>query len=147
MRGNSQKISFRLCETRLHGRASRHHNARMGHSKTKKELFDMVRAGVEKEMRKPRMARSATVTERNLTGVQAPEEPSTIMSGTVDRIIPSPGLRQPERAQITIESADGGYRELRIENSLTDRNGDEVTLKKGAHVEITVRSTKIKPRE
>jgi hypothetical protein len=119
----------------------------MGHSKTKKELFDMVRAGVEKEMRKPRMARSATVTERNLNGVQAPEEPSTIMSGTVDRIIPSPGLRQPERAQITIESADGGYRELRIENSLTDRNGDEVTLKKGAHVEITVRSTKIKPQE
>jgi hypothetical protein len=43
----------------------------------------------------------------------------------------------PEKAQISI-AGDYGYRDLRIENSLTDEHGDEVKLKKGAHVEVTV---------
>jgi len=30
------------------------------------------------------------------------------------------------------------YRDLRIENSLTDEHGDEVGLKKGAHVDVTI---------
>ena len=42
-----------------------------------------------------------------------------------------------DKAQISIEG-DHGYRDLRIENSLTDEHGDEVKLKKGAHVEVTV---------
>jgi NADPH-dependent 2,4-dienoyl-CoA reductase/sulfur reductase-like enzyme len=37
-----------------------------------------------------------------------------------------------------IGGADELYREIRIENSLTNENGDEVRLKKGAEVEITV---------
>jgi hypothetical protein len=44
----------------------------------------------------------------------------------------------PEKAQIALEGADELYREIRIENSLTNENGDEVRLKKGADVEITV---------
>jgi hypothetical protein len=43
----------------------------------------------------------------------------------------------PEKAQISIEG-DDGYRDLRIENSLTDEHGDDVKLKKGADVEVTV---------
>jgi hypothetical protein len=66
------------------------------------------------------------------------EQPSATMPGTVDKIIPSPGPSQPEKAQIAIEEADHGYQDLRIENTLTDENGDDVTLKKGAHVEVTV---------
>lgn len=60
------------------------------------------------------------------------------MPGKVDRLIPSTRPSQPERAQISIEGADQGYRDLRFANSLIDENGDEVKLKKGAHVEITV---------
>jgi len=60
------------------------------------------------------------------------------MPGTVDKLIPSPSPSQPEKAQITVEGADPRYRDLRIENKLTDENGDDVRLKKGAHVEVTV---------
>ncbi len=59
------------------------------------------------------------------------------MPGTVNKII-SPRLRRPEGAQIAVNRSDPRYRDLRIENSLTDENGDEVKLKKGAHVEVTV---------
>ena len=37
-----------------------------------------------------------------------------------------------------MEGADHLYRELRIENTLTDENGDEVRLKPGAEVEVTI---------
>jgi hypothetical protein len=70
--------------------------------------------------------------------VRTPERPSVTMPGTVDKIIPSPRPSQPEKAQIAVEGADHGYRDLRIENTLTDENGDDVRLKKGAHVEVTV---------
>jgi len=59
------------------------------------------------------------------------------MPGTVEKLIPSVGPRL-EQAQIRVDGADLGYRNLRIENSLTDEHGDEVKLKQGAHVEITV---------
>jgi len=67
-----------------------------------------------------------------------PERPSTTMSGTVDKIIPSLPPSQPEKAQIAVEGAPRGYRGLRIENALTDENGEDVRLEKGAHVEVTV---------
>jgi len=40
-------------------------------------------------------------------------------------------------AQIAIEG-EPRYRELRVENSLTDEHGDEVKLEKGGYVEVTV---------
>ena len=58
------------------------------------------------------------------------------MPGTVDKIIPILDPNQPEKAQIVVKGA--GDRDLRIENTLIDENGDEVRLKKGAHVEVTV---------
>jgi len=60
------------------------------------------------------------------------------MPGTVEKIIPPAHPSEPEKAQIAVEGADELYREIRIENALTDENGDEVRLKKGAEVEITV---------
>ncbi len=98
----------------------------------------MTRASVKKEMAKPRMARSARITELNLDKARIPEQPSTTMPGTVDKIIPSPRLDQPDKAQIAVDGPDHRYRELRIENVLTDEHGDDVRLKKGAHVEVTV---------
>ena len=89
-------------------------------------------------MAKPRMARSARIAELNLDTARIPEQPSTTMPGTVDKIIPSPRPSQPEKAQIAVDGADHRYRDLRIENTLTDEHGDDVRLKKGAHVEVTV---------
>ena len=106
--------------------------------KTKKELAETTRADVRKEMAKPRMARSARIAELNLDAARIPEQPSTTMPGTVSKIIPSRSRKHPEKAQIAVEKAARRFRNLRIENSLTDQHGDEVKLKKGAHVEVTV---------
>ncbi len=110
----------------------------MVHKKRKKEHVNVTRASVKKEMAKPRMARSARITELNLDKARIPEQRSTTMPGTVDKIIPSPRLDQPDKAQIAVDGPDHRYRELRIENVLTDEHGDDVRLKKGAHVEVTV---------
>jgi hypothetical protein len=66
------------------------------------------------------------------------EKPSTTLPGTVERIIKPLSADDPEKAQIAIEGADDLYREIRIENTLTDENGDKVRLKQGADVEVTV---------
>jgi len=66
------------------------------------------------------------------------ENPSTTLHGTVEKIIPPAVPSEPERAQIAIEGADILYKELRIENTLTDTDGNEVHLKRGAKVDVTV---------
>ena len=66
------------------------------------------------------------------------EKPSVTLPGTVEKIIESPHPSEPERAQIAVEGADDLYREIRIENTLTDKNGDEVRSKKGTEVDVTV---------
>jgi len=66
------------------------------------------------------------------------ENPSTTLSGTVEKIIQPIALGEPEKAQIAIQGADHLYREIRIENTLTDENGHKVRLKQGADVEVTV---------
>ena len=70
------------------------------------------------------------------------EMTSVTFAGTVDKIIVSPQPNEPEKAQISIEGADDLYKEIRIENSLTNENGKEVSLKKGAEVEVTVEADK-----
>ena len=96
-------------------------------------------------MAKPRMARSAKIAALNLDPARIPEQPTVTMPGTVDKIISPPGPSQPEKAQIAVYGADRLYRELRIENLLTDENGDDAKLKKGAHVDVTVAAKDIKP--
>jgi hypothetical protein len=66
------------------------------------------------------------------------ENPSITLPATVEKIIKPLSPREPEKAQIAVEGADHLYRELRIENSLTDENGDKVRLKQGAEVEVTI---------
>ena len=110
----------------------------MPHKKRKKEPGNSARASVNKEMAKPRMARSARIAQLKLDTTRIPEQPSVTMPGTVDKIILSRWPNQPEKAQIAVEEADHGYQDLRIENTLTDENGDDVRLEKGAHVEVTV---------
>jgi uncharacterized protein YfaS (alpha-2-macroglobulin family) len=116
----------------------------MLHKKVKKELDAPTRASVRKEMAKPRIARSARIAELNLDTARIPEQPSTTMLGIVNKIIQS-RPSQLEKAQIAVDGADHGYRALRIENTLTDEHGDDVKLKKGAHVEVTVTAQPKKP--
>ena len=60
------------------------------------------------------------------------------MPGTVDKIIPSGTRRQPEEAQIRVDTAARRRPDLLIEKSLTDEQGHEVKLKKGARVDVTI---------
>jgi hypothetical protein len=66
------------------------------------------------------------------------EKPSATLPGTVEKIIKSSYPSDPEKAQIAVEGADELYKEIRIANNLTDENGDQVRLKQGAKVEVTV---------
>ncbi|MGH9500828.1 MAG: hypothetical protein ACRD3L_16950 [Terriglobales bacterium] len=67
-----------------------------------------------------------------------PEKLSVTLPGTVEKIIKPLDPREPEKAQINIESADPLYQEVRIENTVTDDAGNEAKLKQGAKVEVTV---------
>lgn len=66
------------------------------------------------------------------------EKPSITVSGTVQKIIKSPDPREPEQAEIVIRDGEPLYKELRIENTLRNENGEEVGLKPGAPVDVTV---------
>jgi hypothetical protein len=114
-------------------------------SKTKKPR-NTIPVSVPAEMVQPRISKSARIAELKLDLSRIPEQPRSILPGMVSKLIPSPGKSRPEKAQISIEGADRGYRKLRFENSLTDEHGDEVKLKKGAHVEVTVAAKDTKPR-
>jgi hypothetical protein len=110
----------------------------MSHKSHQREIGDTTRAGVQKEMAKPTMARSARIIEMNLDTTRTLEQPSASMAGTVEKIVPSSRLSQPEQAQIAVDGAEPRHRDLRIENALIDEHGDDVKLKKGDHVEVTV---------
>jgi hypothetical protein len=66
------------------------------------------------------------------------DKSSVTLPGTVEKVIKSPHKGVPEKAEIAVDGADDLYREIRIENKLTDENGNEVKLKEGSSVEVTV---------
>jgi hypothetical protein len=112
----------------------------MPHKKRKTQSGAAARDSVIREIAKPRMARSARIAEQKLNSARIPQRPSVSMPGTVDKIIPPPHPRQPEKAQIAVDGAHRPHQNLRIDNDLLDENGNDVKLKKGARVELTVTS-------
>jgi hypothetical protein len=110
----------------------------MIHNKLNKARDKATLARVTKEMANPRMARSARIAELKLDTTRTPEKPSVTMPGTVKKIIVSRRPNQPEKAQIDVDGADRPHRNLQFENTLTDEHGDDVKLKKGTHVDVTV---------
>ncbi len=110
--------------------------------RVKKKTGNATRASIGKEMTKPRITKSARIAELNLDFSRIPEQPSTTVPGTVDKIIPSPRSGQSEKAQIALDETNPRYRDFRIENTLADEHGDDVKLKKGGHVEVTVTAKK-----
>jgi hypothetical protein len=60
------------------------------------------------------------------------------LTGTVQKVIKPVNPRLAEKAQIEIEEAEDLYREIRIENKLTDDHGNTSELKEGSEVEVIV---------
>jgi hypothetical protein len=110
----------------------------MSHKKAKKEIPGAIRASVEEQMSQVRISRSARIAELNLDKARIPERPSTTMPGTVRKIIPAIRPSESEKVQIAIDGPGRKYRNLRIENTLTNEHGEEVKLKKGSHVQVTI---------
>jgi hypothetical protein len=78
------------------------------------------------------------LTNPTLTDKADAGKPSVTLAGTVEKIIPPPHPTEPEKAQIGVEGADDLYREIRVENTLRDENGNQVALKEGSKVEVTI---------
>ena len=60
------------------------------------------------------------------------------MRGEVAKIIPPVVSSEPEIAEISVEDAEDLYREIRVENILTDERGEKVRLKPGASVDVVL---------
>ena len=78
-----------------------------------------------------------------------PEKVNVTLPGTVEKIIPAIGKQVPEKAQIQLEGADELYREIRIDNTLEDAEGNPVSLKRGVDVDVTIEADPddTKPKE
>jgi hypothetical protein len=70
------------------------------------------------------------------------EKPAVTLPGTVEKIIPPLTSNDPEKAQIAVEGAEDLYREIRVENTFQDAAGNDVQLKLGAQVEVTIEADK-----
>jgi predicted DNA-binding antitoxin AbrB/MazE fold protein len=66
------------------------------------------------------------------------ENAKVTLPGTVDKIIPPILPGGTEKVQISVETDEHLYREIRIENTLEDTAGNPVTLKEGAEVHVTI---------
>jgi hypothetical protein len=98
-------------------------SAKRDQCSTESLLFTPVAFG-----RRSPWQRSSEVTENS----------SAVLPAVVEKIIKLP--HEPEKAQVAVEGEDDQYREIRIENTLIDENGREVSLKPGAEVEVTVQA-------
>ena len=70
------------------------------------------------------------------------DKPSTTLPGTVQKIIKPIDPHAEDTAEISIEKAEDLYREIRVENTLKDEKGEEVAIKEGAQVEVTIEADK-----
>lgn len=60
------------------------------------------------------------------------------LRGKVNKIIKSSYPPSKEKAEIDIHEADDLYREIRVENEVTDETGEKASLKPGAEVDIII---------
>jgi hypothetical protein len=71
-------------------------------------------------------------------GSGSSDKATITLPAIVEKVIRSTNPDEPDKVQIAIEGADELYREIRVENTLHDPDGNPVSLKKGADVEVTV---------
>jgi hypothetical protein len=102
-------------------------------------------------LRRERFTRGrCLISQKNKDEEENPEKKANVtLPGTVEKIIPAIGDDIPEKAEIKIEGADDLYREVRIENTVIDAEGNPARLKKGAEVDVTIEADKkdTKPKE
>jgi hypothetical protein len=67
-----------------------------------------------------------------------PKKPKAKKPGTVRKVIKPIIPSEPEKAEIEVHGADELYKEIRIENTLVDSEGNKVKLKPNAPVDVTV---------
>jgi len=60
------------------------------------------------------------------------------LHGSVKKVIRSILPNEPEKAEIEIDEADHLYKEIRIENVVTDEKGKKGPLKQGEEVDIVL---------
>lgn len=60
------------------------------------------------------------------------------MRGTVQKVIKPIIPTEPEKAEIIVDGADELYREIRVENVVTDEKGETRKLKAGADVDVII---------
>jgi len=86
----------------------------------------MLPSGLGNTMEPPKQALKVTFMTRKRKKLR----------GTVAKVIKSLHPGQPEKAEIDIHDADHLYREIRVDNELTDDEGEKATLKPGAEVDV-----------
>jgi hypothetical protein len=60
------------------------------------------------------------------------------MRSTVKKVIKPIVPTDPEKVEIEVHGAEDLYREIRIENVVTDERGEEKKLKPGADVDVII---------
>ena len=60
------------------------------------------------------------------------------LHGSVKKVIRPVLPHEPEKAEIVIDEADDLYKEIRVENVVTDEKGEKDSLKQGEDVDIVV---------
>ncbi len=60
------------------------------------------------------------------------------LRGTVQKVIKPVFQGQAEKAQIDVHGADDLYKEIRIENVVTDEEGKKAGLKQGTEVDVII---------
>src|SRR5262249_52421179 len=80
-------------------------------------------------------------------GKDMAERATVTLPGVVQKVIERP--TEPKKAEIAVEGADPLYKEIRIENTLEDEDGQEVELKAGAEVEVQIEADPedVKPKK
>lgn len=66
------------------------------------------------------------------------ENPTVTLPGTVEKILKPEFPGGTEKAQISVEGGDHLYKEIRIENSMTNPQGGSVSLREGAEVSVII---------
>jgi hypothetical protein len=64
------------------------------------------------------------------------EKANITLPGRVEKIIERPP--EASKAQISVETADPLYKEIRVQNELKDQAGNPVELKPGVQVDVTI---------
>jgi hypothetical protein len=73
-----------------------------------------------------------------LTAISSESKKRQKLRGTVQKVIKPIVPGEAEKAEIDVKGADPLYKEIRIENVVTDEEGKKAALKEGAEVAVIV---------